>query len=355
MNNLPLFDIKSFHSSFLLIQEPEDSTADMFESFVSSNRLASPGMEHLLEEQMRENKKMKSNVKFNKAFDVAKVCAEYLSKYNTEAFLINIEVFKAFTELMRTGLPDGVKDAILNTSSSSTESSSTESSSTESSSTESSSTETSSTESSPSESSFTGTESGSSSSDTCPLPSKEVNNKPVVRELPPEHQVSTSPSTFNYDGNIQFYKCSTWMENYTVYFQYLIMPFNFDKFQALMRDIMLIFPVSGDGACLYNAVAAFLYGDEGQSSHLRKMAHEFIVMHWWYWKYYITLPFTETVGVGNASYTVNKKTEKELFEFLQSEESLKMWSTQPDIAVLANMCNLTIHTFTYNVPNQPPS
>ena len=100
MNNLPLFDIKSFHSSFLLIQEPDDSTADMFESFVSSNRLASPGMEHLLEEQMRENKKMKSNVKFNKAFDVAKVCAEYLSKYNTETFLINIEVFKAFTEIM---------------------------------------------------------------------------------------------------------------------------------------------------------------------------------------------------------------------------------------------------------------
>ena len=117
-----------------------------------------------------------------------------------------------------------------------------------------------------------------------------------------------------------------------------------------MRDIMLIFPVSGNGACLYNAVAAFLYGDEGQSSHLRKMAHEFIVMHWWYWKYYITLPFSETVGVGNASYTVNKNTEQELFAFLQSEESLKMWSTHTDIAVLANMCNLTVHTFTYNVP-----
>ena len=116
---------------------------------------------------MRENKKMKSNVKFNRAFDVAKVCAEYLSKYNTEAFLINIEVFKAFTELMRTGIPDEVKDAILNT-----------------------------TESSSTESSFTSTDSGSLSSDTCPLPSKEVKNTPVVRELPEEHQVSTSSSTY---------------------------------------------------------------------------------------------------------------------------------------------------------------
>ena len=48
-------------------------------------------------------------------------------------------------------------------------------------------------------------------------------------------------------------------------------------------------------------------------------------------------------------------TEQELFAFLKSEESLKMWSTHTDIAVLANMCNLTVHTFTYNIPNQPPS
>ena len=70
---------------------------------------------------------MKSNVKFNKAFDVAKVRAEYLSKYNTEACPSDIEVFMAFIELMRTGLPYGVKDAILNTSSFYTDSSSTES------------------------------------------------------------------------------------------------------------------------------------------------------------------------------------------------------------------------------------
>ena len=121
-----------------------------------------------------------------------------------------------------------------------------------------------------------------------------------------------------------------------------------------MRDIMMIFPISGDGACLYNAVAAYLYGDQKQSSHLRKMAHEFIVQHWWYWKQYIILPFTETVGVGSASYIVNKETEQEFFDFLRSDESLLMWSTHTDIAVLANMCNLTVHTFTYNVPNQPP-
>ena len=33
MNNLPLFDLKCFHSSFRFIQEPDESTADMFGTF----------------------------------------------------------------------------------------------------------------------------------------------------------------------------------------------------------------------------------------------------------------------------------------------------------------------------------
>ena len=77
-------------------------------------------------------------------------------------------------------------------------------------------------------------------------------------------------------------------------------------------------------------------------------------MNWWYWKQIIPLPFTESVGVGSNSFTITKSTEKELFEFLESDEFLLMWSTHTDIAVLANMCNLNIHTFNYNFPNQPP-
>ena len=107
MNHLPLFDLKGFHTSFRHIQEPDDTTADMFESYLD-NPPASPGLEHLLEEQIVQNKNMKSNVKFNKAFDVGKVCSEYLSKYSTEAFHSNLEVFKVFTELMRAGIPDDV-------------------------------------------------------------------------------------------------------------------------------------------------------------------------------------------------------------------------------------------------------
>ena len=38
----------------------------------------------------------------------------------------------------------------------------------------------------------------------------------------------------------------------------------------------------------------------------------------------------------------------------QSGQSV-VYKTHTDIAVLANMCNLTVHTFTYNVPNRQPS
>ena len=174
IKQLPLFDLKCFHPSFRFIQEPDESTADMFESFEENNRLASPGMEHLIEEQMQQNKKLKSNVKYNKGFDVAKVCVDYLSKYNTETFETNLEIFNVFTELMRTGIPEDVKDVILKHSSSS-KMSSTVSSSTQSSSS---------------------TEPMSSKSSEHEKASQQKTKKPTMRDLPREHQVSTTNILF---------------------------------------------------------------------------------------------------------------------------------------------------------------
>ena len=75
-----------------------------------NSRLGSPGMEYLITEEQDANKKMKKNVKFNKAFDVAKEAAEFLSKYSTEQFTKNLESFRHFTNLLRTGLPDDIVD-----------------------------------------------------------------------------------------------------------------------------------------------------------------------------------------------------------------------------------------------------
>ena len=45
--------------------------------------VGSPGMEHLLEEQLEANKRIPKNVKFNRAFEIAKVTAEYMKDVGT--------------------------------------------------------------------------------------------------------------------------------------------------------------------------------------------------------------------------------------------------------------------------------
>ena len=48
--------------------------------------LGSPGMEYLIDEQMEAEKRIPKNVKFNKAFDISKVCAEYIKDTSNEQF-----------------------------------------------------------------------------------------------------------------------------------------------------------------------------------------------------------------------------------------------------------------------------
>ena len=56
----------------------------------------------------------------------------------------------------------------------------------------------------------------------------------------------------------------------------------------------VIVRVRGDGACMFNAVAAGIYGSDKQSWVLRSLFHYFIVEHWDFYK----VPFKETVGAG---------------------------------------------------------
>ena len=73
------------------IQGDLNESVDMFNDEGGANsRLASPGMEHLLEEQQEANKRIPKNVKFNRAFDIAKVTAEYMKDTGTEQFELNV-------------------------------------------------------------------------------------------------------------------------------------------------------------------------------------------------------------------------------------------------------------------------
>ena len=109
-HDLPLYEVQIFHSSFLL-NPPNLSMVEDIDALEESHNTGqsepgSPGMEHLLEEEKRANLRLKKNVKFNRAFDTAKVAAEYLSKYETNLFEKNLKAFQQFTDLLRVGLPD---------------------------------------------------------------------------------------------------------------------------------------------------------------------------------------------------------------------------------------------------------
>ena len=112
--NLPIFEAKMFHKSFESVRfkktlQNEDDDESLEKSVGEEDNddpeieetiaPASPGMEHLLQEQMEANKKLPKNVKYNKAFDVAKLCAEYLKDTPNQMFDIYLNLFKGFATL----------------------------------------------------------------------------------------------------------------------------------------------------------------------------------------------------------------------------------------------------------------
>ena len=60
-------------------------------------------MEYLIDEQMEAEKRIPKNVKFNKAFDISKVCAEYIKDTSNEQF----------SKMLRDGIPQNVVNILL--------------------------------------------------------------------------------------------------------------------------------------------------------------------------------------------------------------------------------------------------
>ena len=75
--------------------------------------------------------------------------------------------------------------------------------------------------------------------------------------------------------------------------QYSVMSTEHRPFVENLGNYVIV-QVRGDGACMFNAVAAGIYGSDKQSWVLRSLFHYFIVEHWDFYK----VPFKETVGVG---------------------------------------------------------
>ena len=292
MNSLPLFDLNIFPPCMLLdpadeVFEDGESEDMIAESDEVTERLGSPGMEHLIEEEQRANKKMKKNVKFNKAFDVAKVAAEYTSMYSGEAFDTNLEAFKQFTDLMRIGLPVELVDTLERLTKAGT---------------------------------------AATAKDLVPQPPPScvqseqavVDHIAVIPPPPRPSNVFDLPPNHTYELSHHF------------------------------QGDLVGYRIPGDGACFYGSCAAHIYQDEKQVDHLRRLCHFYLVQNWDYYKLFIPFPFTEKVGVGSASYRVCFEDEEELKGFFLREESLKCFSTSNlDYAIICNMFNITISVFTY--------
>ena len=73
------------------------------------------------------------------------------------------------------------------------------------------------------------------------------------------------------------------------------------------------------------------------------------VKHWEYYEPFITIPFTETVGVGAKSKTVQINTYSEMKRFLLSDDSLYCFSNSSlDLSNVTNMYDMKIAVFTYS-------
>ena len=68
------------------------------------------------------------------------------------------------------------------------------------------------------------------------------------------------------------------------------------------------------------------------------------------WDYYgnkVSLPYKETVGVGEHAKPVEKKTGAEMIDFLRSEDALMVFSNYQELLAIANVFNISISVFSY--------
>ena len=109
-NKLPLFELSMFQNSHRKTEYQDDDREP--EIGFSSSNLGSPGMDSFIEEEQNKRKRIKPNVRYNKAFDATKPLTEYLAMQDKTEFVEQLETVKEFTELMRIGFPQEIKDLI---------------------------------------------------------------------------------------------------------------------------------------------------------------------------------------------------------------------------------------------------
>ena len=68
-----------------------------------------------------------------------------------------------------------------------------------------------------------------------------------------------------------------------------------------------------------------------------------------FYKNKISLPYSETVGVGAEARRITCNSREELLSFLRSEQSLCTYSNYQELLAISNILNTKIHVFTYGI------
>ena len=118
-----------------------------------------------------------------------------------------------------------------------------------------------------------------------------------------------------------------------------------------LGDLSLIRKAKGDGACLTNCAAMFIYEDEDMGREVKKMVNDHMINNWTsFYKYKVAFPFSQTVGVGEKSKQVLLNTEDDYLNFLRSDEALSVFSDTQEVLALCNIFNVEIRIFKYGFP-----
>ena len=332
VKNLPIFESNMFHKSFLskrfassvgedICDEDNDDDFDgvnqdteCLEDDEVIPSPASPGMEHLLREQMEANKKLPKNVKYNKAFDVAKQCAEYLKDTPNQMFDVYLQCFKKFASLLRDGMSLTIVDFLENPSAFELKRIMHDDSST------------------PSPSSPDISPAETLQSSVSVNGATEKSSSLIVQSS----KESSIDGTYQYEMSYSSDSCTKEVP---------------DHLKDVMQLDCVVKEVPGDGACLFTSTSLFINGTKQKDAmkRLRKESHRFIVKNWNHYESFFILPFKEQVGVGRSAWRTDIKTYEDLKKFLLSDSSLYCFSNSSlDLTNLANMFDMRIAIFTYS-------
>ena len=90
-----------------------------------------------------------------------------------------------------------------------------------------------------------------------------------------------------------------------------------------------------NGACLENSVALHILKNEKEGENVKRKINNHIADNWDFYEPIVNLPYKETIGVGEHSKKVEKKTKEEMLNFLRDDESLLAFSNIQEIIAVS--------------------